>query len=156
MGKAIEEFNVGDVALSPGRTVTETDVVMFSGLSGDTNPAHTDAVHSSKSPFGERIAHGALVLSIATGLSARIGDLDGTALAALGIDEWRFHAPVKFGDTVYLRSTVLEARPTSKPDRGVLRRKMEILNQDGTVVQSGIHSTMVMTLAAKNASQSEK
>ncbi|PHQ66451.1 MAG: dehydratase [Sneathiella sp.] len=156
MGKAIEEFKIGDVAMSPGRTITETDVVMFSGLSGDTNPAHTDAVHSAKSPFGQRIAHGALVLSIATGLSARIGDLDGTALAALGIDEWRFHAPVFFGDTIYLRSTVLEARPTSKPDRGVLRRKMEILNQDGVVVQSGIHSTMVMTASAKAASQAEK
>ncbi len=156
MGKAIEEFKIGDVAMSPGRTVTEADVVMFSGLSGDTNPAHTDAVHSAKSPFGQRIAHGALVLSMATGLSARIGDLDGTAIAALGIDEWRFHGPVLFGDTIYLRSTVIEARSTSKSDRGVLRRKMEILNQDGVVVQSGIHSTMVMTAAAKAASQAGK
>ncbi|MCP1335445.1 MaoC/PaaZ C-terminal domain-containing protein [Futiania mangrovi] len=151
MAKYIEDFKVGEKAQSPGRTITETDVVLFSGLSGDTNPAHTDAVHSAKSPFGQRIAHGALCLSVCTGLSARIGDLDGTAIAFLGIDEWRFHAPVFFGDTVTLHTTVLEARVTSKGDRGVLKRKMELVKQDGTLVQSGLFTTMVMTRAGAQA-----
>ena len=144
MAKYIQDFVVGEVAESPGRTVTETDVVMFSGLSGDTNQAHTDAEHSAKSPFGQRIAHGALGLSIVTGLSARIGDLDGTAIAFLGIDEWRFLGPILFGDTGRLRTTVIEARVTSTPDRGVLKRRMELVNQRGATVQSGIFTTMVI------------
>ncbi|MBC9883009.1 dehydratase [Bradyrhizobium sp. INPA01-394B] len=148
-GKSIEEFKVGEVMLSPGRTVTETDVVTYSWVSGDTNPMHTDAVHATKSPIGQRIAHGTLVMSIATGLSARIGHLDGTAIAALGVDQWKFLKPVFINDTIYLRTTVLEARVTSKPDRGVLVRRMEVINQHGEVVQSGLMSTMVTTRNAR-------
>jgi acyl dehydratase len=142
-GKHIEEFTVGQVVLSPGRTVTETDVVTYSWVSGDTNPMHTDAVHAAKSPIGQRIAHGTLVMSIATGLSARIGQLDGTAIAALGVDEWKFLKPVFINDTIYLRTTVVEARVSSKPDRGVLVRRMDVLNQHGEVVQTGLMTTMV-------------
>ena len=142
-GKHIEEFTVGEVVLSPGRTVTETDVVTYSWVSGDTNPMHTDAVHAAKSPIGQRIAHGTLVMSIATGLSARIGQLDGTAIAALGVDEWKFLKPVFVNDTIYLRTTVVEARVSSKPDRGVLVRRMDVLNQHGEVVQTGLMTTMV-------------
>lgn len=148
-GKSIEEFKVGEVTLSPGRTVTETDVVTYSWVSGDTNPVHTDAVHAAKSSIGQRIAHGTLVMSIATGLSARIGHLDGTAIAALGVDQWKFLKPVFINDTIYLRTTVLEARVTSKPDRGVLVRRMEVINQHGDVVQSGLMSTMVTTRNAR-------
>lgn len=154
-GKCIEDFAVGDVATSPGRTITETDVVSFSWVSGDVNPMHTDAEFSARSPMGQRIAHGALGLSVVTGLSARIGDLDSTAIAALGIDEWRFEAPILLGDTVTLRTTVVESRPTSKPDRGVLVRRMELLNQHGRRVQTGLMTTMVFTragLAAASAS----
>ncbi len=142
-GKSIDEFTVGEVALSPGRTVTETDVVTYSWVSGDTNPMHTDAVHAAKSPIGQRIAHGTLVMSIATGLSARIGQLDGTAIAALGVDEWKFLKPVFINDTIYLRTTVVEARVSSKPDRGVLVRRMDVLNQHGDLVQTGLMTTMV-------------
>lgn len=152
-GKCIEEFEVGEVAFSPGRTVTETDVVTFSWVSGDVNPMHTDAEFSAKSPMGQRIAHGALGLSIVTGLSARIGDLDGTAIAALGIDEWRFEAPILLGDTVTLKTTVTQARTTSKPDRGVLVRRMELLNQHGKRVQTGLMTTMVFTRAGLAAAQ---
>jgi acyl dehydratase len=142
-GKPIDEFTVGEVALSPGRTVTETDVVTYSWVSGDTNPMHTDAVHAAKSPIGQRIAHGTLVMSIATGLSARIGQLDGTAIAALGVDEWKFLKPVFINDTIYLSTTVVEARVSSKPDRGVLVRRMDVLNQHGELVQTGLMTTMV-------------
>ena len=90
-GKCIEEFEVGQVDESRARTVTETDVVTFSWVSGDVNPMHTDAVHSAKSPVGQRIAHGALGLSIATGLSASLGYLEGSAVAALGIDASRIN-----------------------------------------------------------------
>ena len=150
-GKCIEEFVEGEVALSPGRTITETDVVTFSWVSGDVNPMHTDAEYSAKSALGQRIAHGALGLSVGTGLSAQLGHLIGTAVAALGVDEWRFLAPIFLGDTVHLRTTVVSARETSKPDRGVLKRRMELINQRGQIVQTGVMTTMVLTLAGREA-----
>jgi len=146
-GKCIEDFEVGQVDISRGRTITETDVVTFSWLSGDVNPMHTDAEHSARSPIGQRIAHGALGLSVSTGLSARLGYLEGTAVAALGIDQWKFLKPILFNDTFRLRATVVSARATSKPDRGVLVRRMELLNQRGEVVQEGMMTTMVLTRA---------
>lgn len=150
-GKCIEDFAVGQVDESHARTVTETDIVTFSWVSGDVNPMHTDAVHSAKSPIGQRIAHGALGLSIATGLSASLGYLEGSAIAALGIDEWRFLKPILFNDTVRLRATVVSNRLTSKPDRGVLVRRMELLNQRDEVVQTGLMSTMVLSRAGAAA-----
>ncbi len=146
-GKCIEDFEVGQVDESRARTITETDVVTFSWVSGDVNPMHTDAEHSARSPIGQRIAHGALGLSVATGLSAGLGYLDGTAIAALGVDEWRFLKPILFNDTVHLRATVVSARPTTKADRGVLVRRMELINQRGEVVQTGLMTTMVLTRA---------
>lgn len=154
-GKCIEDFTVGEVAVSPGRTVTETDVVTYSWVSGDTNPMHTDAEFSSHSPLGQRIAHGTLGMSIVTGLSARLGQLDGTAIAALGVDEWRFEKPIFLGDTVTLRTTVVQARTTSKPDRGVLVRRMDLLNQHGERVQTGLMTTMVLTRAGLAAKTDE-
>lgn len=152
-GKCIEEFEVGQVDISRARTITETDVVQFSWISGDVNPMHTDAVFSAQSPMGQRIAHGALGLSVATGLSASLGYLDGTAVAALGIDEWKFLKPILFNDTIRLRATVVAARPSSKPDRGVLVRRMDLLNQHDDVVQTGLMTTMVLTRAGREALQ---
>lgn len=143
MGKCAEDFVVGEVRTSPARTVTETDVVTYSWVSGDTNPMHTDDVYARKSPVGARIAHGTLGMSIVTGLSARMGDFDGTAIAALGVDAWEFLGPIFIGDTVHLQTTIKSVRMTSKPDRGVVERLMELVNQDGTVVQRGIMRTMV-------------
>lgn len=154
-GKCIEEFEVGQVDESRARTITETDVVQFSWVSGDVNPMHTDAVHSAMSPIGQRIAHGALGLSVATGLSASLGYLDGTAVAALGIDEWKFLRPILFNDTIRLRATVVSARPTSKADRGVLVRRMDLLNQHDEVVQTGLMTTMVLTRAGLEAVQNK-
>lgn len=153
MGKCIEDFVVGEVSVSPGRTVTETDVVTYAWVSGDTNPMHTDAEYASRSPLGQRIAHGTLGVSIVTGLSARMGDFDGTAIAALGINDWQFLAPIFIGDTVHLRTTVQEARTTSKPDRGVVTRLMELVNQHGTVTQRGVMKTMAYTRAGLSAQQ---
>jgi acyl dehydratase len=84
-------------------------------------------------------------------MSASLGYLDDTAIAALGIDEWKFLKPILFNDTIRLRATVLSARPTSKPDRGVLVRRMELLNQRGEVVQTGLMTTMVLTRAGCEA-----
>ena len=151
MGKCVEDFVLGEINESPARTVTETDIVVYSWISGDSNPMHTDAEYAGRSPLGQRIAHGTLGMSIVTGLSARMGDFDGTAIAALGVDEWRFLAPIFIGDTVRLRTTVMDARITSKPDRGVIVRLMELVNQDDAVVQSGLMKTMAYTRAGLEA-----
>jgi acyl dehydratase len=141
-GRYFEEFNVGDRFATVGRTVTEADVVNFAGISGDHNRIHTDRVFCEETPFGQPVAHGLLVLSIATGLISRLGLFDGTVIAMLGIDGWRFVKPVLFGDTVHVNMTIVEKRQTSHPERGVIRRRLELCNQRGEVVQEGFIATM--------------
>lgn len=148
MGKYIQDFNEGESYESPGRTMTETDVVQFTGLSWDNNPIHTDEEFCANGPFGKRIAHGALTFAVATGLASRSGWTDGTAIGFLEIENWKFHSPVMIGDTVRVRVTVTGAKlSTSKPDRGVLRRRLEVLNQRDEVVQSGIFIAMIKARA---------
>jgi acyl dehydratase len=147
MPKFIEDFEVGETLTTAARTVTEADVVAFAGLSGDYNAIHTDAEYARGTQFGQRIAHGMLVFSIATGLGVRTGVTDGTVIAFLGIEDWKFLKPVFIGDTVRLRWTVTEARLSSRPGSGVLKRRLEILNQRDEVVQAGTTVTMVKSKA---------
>jgi acyl dehydratase len=139
----LEDFAAGQQFTTPARTITEADVVAFSGLSGDYNPIHTDAEFAAKTPFKQRIAHGMLGFSVVTGLVARTGIVDGTAIAFLGIEDWKFQKPVFFGDTVHVRMTVKEVRPTSKPGSGVVKRYVELVNQRGEVVQAGTLATLI-------------
>ena len=143
----IEDFKAGQELTTAARTVTEADVVAFAGLSGDYNSLHTDAEYAKGTQFGQRIAHGMLAFSIATGLGVRTGVLDGTVLAFLGIEDWKFLKPVFIGDTIRLRWTVTEARLSSKPGSGVLKRRMEILNQRDEVVQTGTTAALVKARA---------
>jgi acyl dehydratase len=132
-----EDVEVGFRFETPGRTVTEADLAVFSGVSGDFNPLHTDAVFAAGSIYGERIAHGALVLSLVTGLRQRVGLFDGTLMGLLEIRGWRFLAPVRIGDTIRVTVEVTELRPTSKPDRGVMVQRIEVVNQADHVVNAG-------------------
>ncbi|MCB1743411.1 MAG: acyl dehydratase, partial [Gammaproteobacteria bacterium] len=91
--------------------------------------------YARNTPFGEVIAHGPMVYGIAGGLQYASGINDGTLLALLGIDKWRLKGPVKHGDTIRLEQTVIEKKPTSKPDRGIIVFKREIKNQRDEVVQ---------------------
>jgi acyl dehydratase len=141
-GLYYEDFEVGIQTITDSRTVTETDVVAFAGLSGDYNPLHVDAVFAGSGPFGERIAHGLLGLAIASGLVSRTGAIEGTALAFLATD-WKFTAPIKLGDTITVRSRVAEKRETSKPDRGIVIFAVEVVNQRGKVVQQGTQTLLV-------------
>src|SRR5687768_12010186 len=135
-GKYFEEFAVGDRLVTPRRTVTQTDIVNFAGVSGDFNAPHMDHEFCRTQPYGEPIAHGPLVFAISTGLLCQSGVNDGTLVAMLGIDNWRIHAPVKHGDTLHVVAEVTETRPTSKGDRGVVRFRREIVNQQGTAVHT--------------------
>ena len=135
-----EDLELGSVFTSPGRTVTETDIVIFAGLSADYNMLHTDAEYSKSTVFGERIAHGLLGLAIASGLFTRTElnrMLNESVIAMLGINSWRFTAPIKIGDTVHLEIEVTGKKETSKPDRGVVAFKRRLINQRGEVVQEG-------------------
>jgi len=132
-----EDVEVGVRFETPGRTVTEADLVAFAGVSGDFNPLHTDAVFAAGTMYGERIAHGALVLSLATGLRQRAGLFDGTLMGLLEIRSWRFIAPVRIGDTIRVVCEIIELRETSKPDRGVMVQRVDVLNQHDAVVDTG-------------------
>ncbi len=89
-GMYFEEFQVGQRIISRGRTVTESDIVTFAGLSGDYTQIHTDTEFSKNTPYGQRIAHGLLGLSIASGLAMQTGVLEGTVLFFREIVEWKF------------------------------------------------------------------
>jgi acyl dehydratase len=132
-----EDVAVGFRFETPARTVTEADLVAFAGVSGDFNPLHTDSVFAAGSIYGERIAHGALVVSLATGLRQRVGLFDGTLMGLLEIRSWRFLTPVRVGDTIQVVSEVTELRETSKPDRGIMVQRIDVLDQHDAVVQSG-------------------
>ena len=132
-----EDVEVGFRFETPGRTVAEADLIAFAGVSGDFNPLHTDAVYAVGSIYGERIAHGALVLSLATGLRQRTGLFDGTLMGLLEIRKWRFVAPVRIGDTIRVANEITELRETSKPDRGLMVQRIDVLNQDDAVVAGG-------------------
>jgi acyl dehydratase len=146
-GMYFEDFAVDDTWLSARRTVTETDVVNFAGATGDFNPLHVDHEFARGTDFGGPVAHGLLVLSFAAGLSVQSLRYHGTMIAFLGMEEWKFVGPVRFGDTIQLRSTVLEARASSKPGRGVVRIGQEIVNQRDEVVQKGVWASLVATRA---------
>src|SRR5213593_1037787 len=111
-----DDIQVGEEYESPGRTVTEADIVLFAGLSGDYNVLHTDAEFMKQSIFGERIAHGLL---------------------------WKFKGPIKIGDTIRLRAKVTAKKETSKPDRGLVTVERTVVNQRGEVVQEGETDLMV-------------
>jgi acyl dehydratase len=137
-----EDIQVGDEYLSPGRTVTEADIVAFAGLSGDYNVLHTDAEYMKSSIFGERIAHGLLGLSISSGLGSRAVARPFATIAFLGL-RWRFKGPIKIGDTIKVRMKVTDKKDTSKPDRGIVTIQRSVLNQRGELVQEGDTELMI-------------
>jgi len=134
MGKHFEDLNIGDTFTTPHRTITETDIALFAGLSGDYNPLHTDAEFAQTTPFKTKIAHGLLTLAIASGLDFRLGIADGTLVALIGINGLRFSSPVRPGDTLHAELEVTQKKETSKPDRGVVVIRDRVLNQQGETV----------------------
>lgn len=138
-----EEWEVGKSFTSAARTVTETDIVMFAGISGDYNPLHINEEYCKTTQFGTRIAHGPLVYAIAAGLLFQLHLYDDTLIAFLGFENLRFTKPVKIGDTIHAKVTVTEVTETSKPDRGVMKRLLQVINQRGEVVQEGIQAFLL-------------
>lgn len=129
-GKYWDDLQVGNVYESAARTITETDVVLFAGLSGDFNPLHTDELFAQTTPFGKRIAHGMLIAGIATGLVNQARLCEGTTIALMGM-ELKWVGPVMPGDTIRAKVTVAEQKETKRPDRGVSVLDVTVVNQDG-------------------------
>ena len=128
--KYFEDFTAGEIAVTRARTITETDIVNFAALTGDWYPLHSDAEYSKKGPFGERIAHGLLILSIANGLMPLY---DMAIVAFYGMDKVRFTAPTKIGDTIHVELEVVEKQ--DKGDiGGVITLKEYVKNQRGETV----------------------
>ena len=134
-GMYFEDFAIGQVLQTGRRTVTATDIVNFACLSGDFNDVHTNHEYCKTTPFGEPIAHGPLVYAVMGGLQYASGINDGTLLALLQIDNWRMLNVVKHGDTIHMRSTVVEKKETSKPDRGFVSLQRQCVKHDGTIAQ---------------------
>lgn len=127
-----EEYELGRVRKSIGRTITETDIVVHAGHTGDFFPHHMDAVFAERLGFGGRIAHGTLVLSIAVGMTA---DEINPLSFSYGYDRVRFIKPVLIGDTICVTSTLTERRENGKrPGTGFLVERVEVFNQRDEIV----------------------
>lgn len=153
-GKTFEELEIGLEIETPGRTITEADVVLFAGLSGDQNPLHTDAEYAKGTLFGERVAHGILGLAVASGLAWRTGLLEGTAEALTGID-WKFRAPIRLGDTVRLRVEVRQKKPAPRLGGGFVTFAATLLNQRDQVVQKGTWTLLIRSKEARAAREED-
>ena len=134
MGKYFEDFAVGEESTTAGRTVTETDIVNFAGITGDWNEIHTNKELADRGPFKQRIAHGALVFSIATGLSVRLGQTADTVIAFYGLNRLRFVKPTFIGDTISVKQKV-EGKSERDEHSGIVTMLNEVINQrEGVVV----------------------
>jgi len=133
LSKYFEDFEVGASSTSRSRTITETDIVNFAGLSGDFVELHMSETYAAQGPFGRRIAHGALIFSISTGLMIQMGEVYSTAIAFYGVDKLRFVKPVFIGDTIHVVKKVI-AKDQKGPDRGVITSETTVLNQNKEAV----------------------
>jgi 3-hydroxybutyryl-CoA dehydratase len=134
LDKYFDQLHVGDVfAGTRGRTLTESDIALFSAVSGDWNPLHNDASFAADGPFGTRIAHGLLVIAMMTGMAP----ISGQAVVALyGFDKVRFINPVALGDTITYTSKIAALQPKGD-GRGLADLEFEICNQKNQVCAAG-------------------
>ena len=144
-GYYFEEFEAGQRVVSPGRTITEADIVNFAGLTGDYNTIHTDAEYSKESVFGQRVAHGLLIVSIVSGLAVRTGVLEGTVIAFREIISWKFSKPVFIGDTIHVVMEVEEKKSLPRLGGGSVTLGIKVQNQDDETVMRGRWNVLVMS-----------
>lgn len=144
-GLYFEEIEIGKSLVTAGRTITESDIVAFAGLSGDFNQLHVDAVYAEAGEFGQRVAHGLLVIAVTTGLIVQTGLMEGTVHAFREL-EWKFSRPVFIGDTIHAALEVIDTRPLPRLGGGSATAKVTVYNQHDQVVHRG---TMVLLLRGK-------
>lgn len=144
-GMYFEEFEPGQKLVSAARTVTETDIVMFAGLTGDFNQIHVDAEYSKTTPFGARVAHGLLGLSIASGLLVQTGMMEGTIMAFREINEWKFIKPIYIGDTVHVETEVKETKALPRIGGGSINLVLDLKNQKGETLMKGSWTALILS-----------
>jgi len=142
-GMYFEEFQAGQRIVTAGRTIGESDVLAFAGLSGDFNPIHTNAEFSKSTPYGQRIVHGLLCLSIAVGLTMRSGFLGGTVLAFREIGEWKFVKPVLLGDTIHAEVEVTGTKALPRLHAGTVVLTVTVKNQHDESTMKGTWTALV-------------
>lgn len=142
-GLYFEEFEEGLKVVTTSRTITESDIVNFAGISGDYNQIHTDVEYCKTTPIGQRIAHGLLILSIATGLIAQSGLMEGTIIVFREIDNWKFVKPTFIGDTVHVVGEVKKTKALRRLGGGAIEIDINILNQNDEVVMKGVWKALM-------------
>ena len=138
-----QDFEVGQVFDSPGRTVTETDLSLFCMLSGDWHPLHSDEEYAKTTQFGRRVVGGVFGVALVTGAMGRWGIFEASVIAMLSIGDWRFVGPIYVGDTLSVRMTIAGKRLTKSGSVGIIDRNFEIRNQRGEIVQSGRSDALI-------------
>jgi 3-hydroxybutyryl-CoA dehydratase len=147
-GMYFEEFQPGQKLVSAGRTITESDVVTFAGLSGDFNQIHVDAEYSKNTPFGQRVAHGLLGLAIASGLVVQTGLMEGTIILFREITEWKFVKPIYLGDTIHVDIEVVETKDMRRLGGGIILIDLDVKNQANDTVMKGLWKALIASRPA--------
>lgn len=142
-GMYFEEFQVGQRIVTAGRTVTETDIVTFAGLSGDFNQIHIDEEYSKSTPFSARVAHGLLGLSMASGLVVQTGFMEGTIMAFREVNEWKFIKPIYIGDTIRVETEVKETKAIPRIGGGSIVISLDVKNQKGETSMKGTWTALI-------------
>lgn len=140
---SFEELEIGQVFHGTGRTLSETDLVMFSMITGDWSAIHADEIHAQATRIGRRMFHGSFGVALALAMSAGLLRLTNPVIAALGIRQWSFLAPIFIGDTVHLDLEIVEKRPTSDGRRAIIGRRLRLLKADAVPVQEGLADLMI-------------
>ena len=135
-----EDYTAGSVRTTLGRTITEADIVIHAGQTGDFYPHHMDAEWCRTQPFGQRMAHGTLIFSVAVGMTA--GEINPEAFS-YGYDRLRFIRPVFIGDTIRVAVSIKEKRDSKSREHGIVVELCEVTNQRGETVLACEHLLMV-------------
>lgn len=138
--KYFEEFKLNDVRQTKGRTITETDIVIHAGQSGDFFPHHMDEEWCKSQPFKKRIAHGTLIFTVAIGLTA---DFVNEVSMTYGYERLRFIKPVFINDTIKVTVTIKDLKDHKKPEYGLVTESVECFNQHNELVMLCEHILMV-------------
>jgi acyl dehydratase len=135
-----EDYAIGEERTTSGRTITEADIVIHAGQTGDFYPHHMDAEWCATQPFKQRIAHGTLVFSVAIGMAANVINPHSMSY---GYDKLRFIRPTFIGDTIRVRTTIADKRDYKRAEQGILVEKVEVFKQGQELVLSCEHLHIV-------------
>lgn len=138
-----DDFEPGQIFTSQGRTITETDLTMFSMLTGDWNPIHNDAEYAATSKFGQRLMHGTFGIGLGLGLMHTLGIFEESAVALLDVRDWQFKEPVFIGDTLHLKLTIIDKSLGKSGNTGRIGRTFELVNQHGRAAHHGRADVLV-------------